>query len=366
MKRKDSKFWMAAALTIAIFAQLAFTQQNQTAAGSTGINALPVRGNIYMLIGAGGNVAMSLGRDGVLVVDTGSAQMADKLLATIQQLSYSVIAAPVAATTCVGPQCFGVLSQYGWSSPAFNSATVSRTPPKNIRYIINTNIDPDHTGGNAKIASAGLTFVGGNVTGAIADAGEGAAIIAHDNILVEMTAANTPARAMPTDTYHNETYKLSQFFNGEGVQIVHIPNAHSDGDSVVFFRYSDVLCAGDVYSNDRYPNFDTKRGGSIQGVIDGLNHILEIAIPEFRAQGGTMIIPGHGRLADFGDVAAYRNMVSIVRDRIQDMIKRGMTLEQVKAARPTLDYYGIYGSNTGPWTTAMFIEAVYRSLTQKP
>jgi cyclase len=311
-----------------------------------------------MLIGAGGNIGMSVGRDGILLVDTGTEQMSDKLLATVQQLAYSVIAGPTPATTCVGPTCLGVFNQYGWSSPAFNSATVSRTPPKTIRYIINTSVDPDHTGGNAKIAVAGMTFVGGNITGAISDAGEGSAIVAHDNVLVAMSEANLPSRTLPTDTYHNESYKLSQFFNGEGVQIVHLPGAHSDGDSVVFFRYSDVLCAGDAYSNDRYPVFDPKKA-SIQGVIDGLNRILDIAIPEFRAQGGTMIIPGHGRLADYGDVAAYRNMVSVVRDRIQDLVKTGKTLEQVKAARPTLDYDGIYGSSS------QFIETTYRSLTQK-
>jgi glyoxylase-like metal-dependent hydrolase (beta-lactamase superfamily II) len=161
-------------------------------------------------------------------------------------------------------------------------------------------------------------------------------------------------------------YKLSEFFNGEGIQIFHQPAAHTDGDSLVFFRYSDVISAGDILSTTSYPVIDLERGGGIQGIIDGLNFILDLAIPEFRSQGGTMVIPGHGRLCDIGDVANYRNMVTIMRDRVQDMIRRGMTLQQVKAAGPTMDYDGLYGATSGPWTTDMFVDAVYRSLSRQP
>jgi cyclase len=150
------------------------------------------------------------------------------------------------------------------------------------------------------------------------------------------------------------------------VRIIHQPAAHTDGDSMVFFRYSDVIAAGDIFSTETYPVIDVAKGGTIQGTLDGLNRILDLAIPEFRSQGGTMVIPGHGRLCDTGDVANYRNMVAIMRDRIQDLINKGMTLDQVKAAKPTMDYDGLYGSDTGPWTTSMFIEAAYRTLSKQP
>ncbi len=146
------------------------------------------------------------------------------------------------------------------------------------------------------------------------------------------------------------------------MQIFHLPAAHTDGDSIVFFRYSDVISAGDILRTDTYPVIEVDKGGSINGVLDGLNRILDLAIPEFRSQGGTMIIPGHGRLCDTGDVANYRNMVAILRDRIQDMIQKGKTLQEVKDAKLTMDYDGLYGSTTGPWTTDMFVEAAYKSL----
>ena len=184
--------------------------------------------------------------------------------------------------------------------------------------------------------------------------------------MAESPAGKTTSDPLPTDTYHRDFYKLSHFFNGEGVQVVHIPAAHTDGDSIVYFRYSDVISAGDILSTVGYPVIDIEKGGSIQGVIAGLNRILDMGIPEFRTQGGTMVIPGHGRLCDMAEVVYYRDMLSIVSDRIQDAIKRGLTLQQIKTAKLTMDFDARWGSTSGPWTTDRFIEAVYKSLSKKP
>jgi cyclase len=289
-------------------------------AGKEGqIEVLPVQGNVYMLAGAGGNIAIQVGEDGVLVVDTGRAEFSEKVLAAIQKLS-----------------------------------------DKPLRFIIDTAADADHTGGNERLAKAGSKMGGGLVVGGFA--GDGAMVIAHEHVLNRMSApgGKTPpasSAAWPTDAYPREAKDV--YANGEGIALYHPAAAHSDGDSVVYFRRSDVIVAGDIYSTTSYPVIDTEHGGSFSGVLEELNHIIDLAIPKDWQEGGTMIIPGHGRITDEADVVEYRDMITIIRDRIQDMIKKGMTLEQIKAASPTRDYDGRYGASAG------LIEAAYQDLSRQ-
>jgi glyoxylase-like metal-dependent hydrolase (beta-lactamase superfamily II) len=273
---------------------------------------------------AGGNVTVQVGDDGVLLVDTSVPQVTKQLVEEIRKLSN-----------------------------------------KPIRYIINTHVHADHVGGNEAIAKMGSTIAGGNVG---VGAGEGAGVIAHENVLTRMSAPTgatppMPFGAWPTDTFF--TAKKELFFNNEAIEIEHQPAAHTDGDSLVFFRRSDVVSTGDLFSTTTYPIVDLARGGNIQGVIAGLNRILDITIPKDKQEGGTYVIPGHGRLCDEADVLEYRDMVTIIRDRVQDLVSKGKTLDQVKAAKPTLDYDGRYGADRGAWTTAQFVEAVYQSLKEK-
>jgi len=330
------------------------------------VHVLPLQGNIYVLIADGTNITVSMGPEGVMLVNTGSAQMSGKVLAAINQLANSTVTPPT-PNTCFGPNCPGA---WGWASPYMNAVISSPTPPKPVRYIINTSAAADHVGGNEKIATSGFFPRGGNFGGAVESVGRAASIVAHENVLNRMSApagktAPAPAAAQPTDTYFDEFFKLSAYFNGEAVVVYHAPAANTDGDSLVFFRHSEVISAGNVFSTVGYPVIDAEKGGSIQGVIDGLNHILDLAVAEYRSQGGTWIIPSHGRVSDTADVASYRNMVTMMRDRVRDLKKKGMTLEQVKAARPTMDFDGRYGSTTGSWTTDMFVEAIYRTLQEK-
>ena len=183
-------------------------------------------------------------------------------------------------------------------------------------------------------------------------------IFAHVNVQQRMLDGN--AVNAPTDTYFTDRYTMYRFFNNQAIQIFHMPNAITDGDSTVFFRRSDVIATGDIYNSDIYPPIDVGRGGSIDGEIEALNKVLDMSVTEYMSQGGTMIVPGHGWLSDSGDVGYYRDMLMIIRDRIQHMIDNGMTLEQVKAAKPTMDYDPLYGRQSG--VTARFVEAVYGSL----
>jgi glyoxylase-like metal-dependent hydrolase (beta-lactamase superfamily II) len=245
---------------------------------------------------------------------------------------------------------------------------------KPIFLIVITSMDEDHTGGNANLSKAGWALPNtsanplgqglGDKTGLTLPAG--AAILAHINVLNRMSAPTgqkppTPEGSWPSDTYEADDWRL---YNGEAVYIYHAPSAHTDGDSYIFFRRSDVVSTGDIFTLSSYPVIETERGGSIDGLIDALNQIIELVEPEENEEGGTYVIPGHGRICDRNDVVNYRDMVTIIRGRIDAMVKQGMTLEQAKAAKPTLDYDGRYGATTGPWTTDMFIDAVYRDLSK--
>jgi cyclase len=302
---------LAASLSVAGSAQ----QNIQTAP----LSLVPVQGNVHLLVGAGPNIAVQVGGDGIVLVDTPrpalSAQVQEQL------------------------------------------RTLSRLP---VRYILNTSMDPEHVSGNAAFVPASGRGTGGAPFGALGLARP--AIIAHEAVLNRLSSAPAgqpavPATALPTTTYHLPS--MDFHVNGEPVFLYHQANAHTDGDSLILFRNSNVVATGDLYTPDRYPLIDLQRGGSVQGIITALNRILTLTVPAAFQEGGTVVIPGHGRLSEEADVVEYRDMVAIVRDRVQDLIKKGQSLEQVKAARPSRDYDSEYGNADA------FIEAVYRSLAKK-
>ncbi len=292
------------------------------------LEVLQVVPNFYMIAGAGGNIGVQVGPDGVVLVNAGAENMSDKIIAAVKRLT-----------------------------------------PEPIRYIIDTSADPENVGGNAAVAKAGQSFT---PAGNAATFTSGAAnILSTDEVLNRMSAPTGkqsayPVAAWPTDTFFTKERPI--YLNREGIEVIAQPSAHTDGDAMVFFRRSDVLLTGDILDTTRFPVIDTERGGSIQGEIAALNRIVEIAIPSIPlvwGEGGTTVIPGRGRLCDQADVVEYRDMITIIRDVVQDMIGRGMTLQQIKDANPTKGYRKRYGADTGAWTTGLFVEAMYKSLSAK-
>jgi cyclase len=285
-----------------------------------------VQGNVWLINAGFVNVAAQVGPDGVLVVDTGTEAMGEKILAEIKKLAGD----------------------------------------KPIRYIVNTHAHPDHVGGNVIVAKAGKSIIAGNFAPqAGAAAANAAKIFSHENTQLRMSESEgsqpaAPAAALPTDTFF--TVRNDLYFNGEAVQMLHQPHAHTDGDIIVYFRKSDVIVTGDVYINTTFPVINLQQGGSLNGIIAALNRIVEITVPRDKQEGGTFVVPGHGRLADEADVVEYLDLVTIIRDRLQDAIKKGMTVEQIKAAKLVRDYEGRYGATQGFWTTDAFLEAAYKSL----
>jgi glyoxylase-like metal-dependent hydrolase (beta-lactamase superfamily II) len=287
------------------------------------IETWQIRDNVYLLVGAGANTTVHIGDDGVVVVDTKLPGASDHLLAAIRALTQ-----------------------------------------KPIRFVIDTHLDADATGGNEAVAAAGATRTGGVVVRTIgAEFTEAAAIVAHENVLARVSMPGPderPQRAWPTDTFFGTRREFA--VNGDGVELRHFPKAHTDGDTIVYFRRADVIAVGDLFSTVSYPVIDIARGGSVQGLLAALDAIIELAIPDVDHEGGTVIVPSHGYLADEFDVAEYRDMLAIVRDRVEDLRSRGLTRAQIQAARPTFDWDARYGAESGEWTTAMFVDAVITSL----
>ena len=291
------------------------------------LDVVQIRPNVYMIAGAGANITVQFGSDGAVVVDAGTLERADQVIAAIKKIT---------------------------AQP--------------IRYVIDTSADADHVAANEKVAKAGKTlFQTNNPLGEGMTNGGAAAVLSAERVLTRMSAPTGKTSQYPTAVWPTETYDQKRkymYLNGEGIEVLHQPAAHSDGDSVVFFRRSDVVAAGDVLDLTRFPMIDVARGGTIQGEIDALNRLVELAIPSVplvSQDGGTYVVPGHGRLCDQLDVVEYRDMVTIVQDRVQDLVKKGGTLDQILAANPTQGYTARYG-NDKSWTPRMFVEAIYKTI----
>ncbi len=300
----------------------------QTPATPPALRVIQVAPQVHLIAGDGGNIIVQDGPDGIVLVDSGAGQRTAEVIAAVRGIS---------------------------------------TRP--IRFIINTSAEPAYVGGNVEIAPTGEGLAGGGGGGAaFAGVRTGAARLAHENVLLRMSAPAGEKAPFAEGAWPSEAYidKKNLYLNGEAIQLIHA-NALTDADSIVFFRRSDVIATGHIVDTTRFPLIDIARGGGIQGEIAALNMLVDMAVPPTPLvwqEGGTKIIPGRGYVLEQADLLEYRDMVTVVRDVIQDQIKKGMTLDQIRRADPTRGYNTRYGATTGPWTTAMFVEAVYASLTK--
>ena len=302
-----------------------------TRASSSELEIVQIRPNVHMIAGAGGNIAVQVGVDGVVLVDTGSRANIDDVMSAVTTIT-----------------------------------------PKPVRFIINTSADPDHVGGNDRFLQAGQRSFDtiANLFPRNYFQSGAVAILATEAVLRRMGAPTGQTPPFPVDAWPTEAFETGRryvYLNDEGIEVIHQPAAHTDGDVTVFFRRSDVIVTGDIFDSTRFPVIDLERGGSLQGTFQALNRLIATAIPslpDVSREVGTKVIPGHGHVGDQFDLLNYRDMLVIVRDHVQDLIDKGMTLEQVKAANPTQGYRRRYGSDTGEWTTERFIEAVYQSLVR--
>jgi len=311
-------------------------EQPRQQAASDGFAVVELRSNFFVIGGAGGNILAQIGPIGVVVVDSGTTEAADRVVAAIRRLT-----------------------------------------PLPIRYVINTGMDADHVGGNEKLARAGLSILPGAVAAgaglgdALLNNAGGASVLAHENVLTRMSAPTGQTPAFPSGLWPTKTFQYriySMYLNGEGIQITHMPAAHTDGDTVVAFRRGDVIATGDLVDTTRFPVIDVARGGSVQGEIDALNRLMDMTIYNLPLQwtsDRTLLVPGHGHVYDKLDLLEYRDAITIVRDRVRHLIGQGRTLEQVRAANPTLGYRSQYGAESGPWTTDMFVDVIYKELSAK-
>jgi glyoxylase-like metal-dependent hydrolase (beta-lactamase superfamily II) len=300
--------------------------QAQRSAPGAGLETIQIRPNVYVIFGAGSNITVHVGEDGVILVDAGTAALAPQVVAAVKALT-----------------------------------------PQPIRLIINTSADADHVTGNEIVSAAGR-----EVNPDAFSEDPHATVLAHENVMLRMSAPSGADTRFPTALWPSETYTArvrSMYLNNDAVLVQRFVGAHSDGDSVVLFRKADVLATGDILDLRHFPVIDPAQGGSLQGELAALNRLLELTVPAMPLvlkPGRTLLVPGHGRVSDYAELVEYRDMVTVIKDNIEELIKKGMTLAQVKAANPTAGYRARWGRESGPWTTDMFVEAIYRGLTSRP